>query len=93
MKKKLPFSCPSCSSELSVQSLSCSNCDTIVSGKFSLPVLCQLNEDDQVFVLDFIKSSGSLKLMAEKLKLSYPSVRNKLDDIIEHLNSLQKSEQ
>ena len=92
MKKKLPYLCPSCDTELSVQSLVCSSCETIVSGKFSLPILSQLNDEDQSFVLDFILCSGSLKVMAEKLKLSYPSVRNKLDDLIEHLNTLRKSE-
>lgn len=93
MKKRLPFICPSCSSALKVQSLSCLSCDTIVSGGFSLPVLSQLNQEDQAFILDFIVSSGSLKLMAEKLKLSYPSVRNKLDDIIEKIKSLHATEQ
>lgn len=89
MQKKLPFICPSCSAALQVQSLTCTSCDTVVSGTFSLPVLLQLSEEEQLFILDFVKSSGSLKLMAEKLKLSYPSVRNRLDDIIEQLNTLQ----
>lgn len=89
MNKKLPFICPSCTAALQVQSLSCPGCDTVVSGHFPLPVLSQLGEEEQLFILDFVKSSGSLKLMAEKLKLSYPSVRNRLDDIITHLNSLQ----
>lgn len=89
MKKRLPFICPGCAAELKVQSLSCSDCDTVVSGTFSLPLLSQLTDEDQLFILDFVKSSGSLKLMAEKLKLSYPSVRNRLDDIIGQLNNLQ----
>lgn len=92
MKKKLPFLCPGCAAELKVQSLSCSQCDTIVSGTFSLPILSQLSEEEQLFILDFVKSSGSLKLMAEKLKLSYPSVRNRLDEIINQLENLQKPE-
>lgn len=92
MKKKLPFLCPGCAAELKVQSLSCSQCDTVVSGTFSLPILSQLSEEEQLFILDFVKSSGSLKLMAEKLKLSYPSVRNRLDEIINQLENLQKPE-
>jgi hypothetical protein len=92
MQKKLPFICPSCSATLQVQSLACTSCDTVVSGTFSLPVLSRLSDDEQLFILDFVKSSGSLKLMAEKLKLSYPSVRNRLDDIITQLNTLQTPE-
>lgn len=86
MQKKLPSICPSCSGVLQVQSLHCNNCETTVSGTFTLPALSQLNEEDQAFILDFVKSSGSLKLMAEKLRLSYPSVRNRLDDLIAILN-------
>ncbi len=82
MKKKLPQRCPSCEATLQVTALSCEQCDTVVSGKFDLPVLAQLNITEQDFILEFVKSSGSLKEMATKLGLSYPSVRNLLDDII-----------
>ncbi|MDI9318904.1 MAG: DUF2089 family protein [Phycisphaerales bacterium] len=91
MKKNLPFLCPSCTTALKVQSLACPACDTVVSGIFTLPILSQLSEEEQAFILDFVTSSGSLKLMAEKLKLSYPSVRNRLDDIIHQLTLLQKN--
>ena len=88
MLKKLPFICPGCAAELQVRQLACTVCDTAVSGSFSLPVLSRLSEEEQQFVLDFVKNSGSLKLMAEQLKLSYPSVRNLLDDIITKINRL-----
>jgi hypothetical protein len=53
-----------------------------VEGLYPLPALASLPREDQEFVLDFIKSSGSLKEMAALLKVSYPTVRNRLDDII-----------
>lgn len=86
MQKKLPYSCPSCAAMLKVTSLTCPQCETQVSGVFPLPVLSQLSPEEQKFVLDFVKCSGSLKIMAEQLKLSYPTVRNLLDDIIEKIN-------
>ena len=86
MLKKLPYICPSCAATLEVQRLACSQCDTQVTGSFPLPELLQLTEEEQHFVLEFVKSSGSLKVMAEQLKLSYPSVRNLLDDIIGKLS-------
>jgi hypothetical protein len=89
MKKKLPVVCPGCAAQLNVQSLACAQCDTVVSGSFSLPLLARLSEQDQSFVLDFVLCSGSLKVMAEKMKLSYPTVRNLLDDIIDRINKLQ----
>ena len=36
-------------------------------------------------MLQFVKASGSLKEMATLLGVSYPTVRNRLDDIIETL--------
>ncbi len=82
MQKNLPHICPSCSATLSVKSLVCGNCSTEVSGLFSLPLLASLTNEEQDFIVEFVKSSGSLKIMAQKLGLSYPTVRNLLDDII-----------
>ena len=81
----LPCNCPSCQSYLKVKNLKCENCQTEVSGMFELPVMARLSSDDQQFILQFVKCSGSLKDMAKYLNLSYPTVRNLLDDIIERL--------
>lgn len=83
---KLPCRCPSCDSQLKVKSLKCENCDTEVFGLFELPVLTRLSIDDQEFILKFVKNSGSLKDMAKDLNLSYPTVRNLLDELIKKLN-------
>lgn len=89
MNPKLPVSCPSCESQLSVTELSCPECSTRVSGRYLLPLLLQIPEDEQQFILDFFLSSGSLKEMANQMGKSYPTVRNKLDDIIEKIKNLQ----
>ena len=39
-------------------------------------------------VCDFVKSSGSLKDMAKSMGVSYPTVRNILDDLIEKLTKM-----
>lgn len=87
--KKLPLKCPSCESALNVRKLHCTCCDTEVTGSFALPVFARLSEKDQAFMLDFIKSSGSLKDMAKNMGISYPTVRNLLDDLIEKLNNME----
>lgn len=86
----LPKRCPSCGNHLHVQSLKCESCMTIVSGEYELPVLARLDPKEEEFVLEFMKASGSLKVMAQKLKLSYPTVRNMLDDLINKLIELDK---
>lgn len=89
MNKKLPVICPSCENSLIVSQLSCPSCETIISGKYSLPILLQLKTEELNFILEFVLSGGSLKDIAKKLGKSYPTVRNKLDDIIEKLNNLK----
>ncbi|MBR5876991.1 MAG: DUF2089 family protein, partial [Alistipes sp.] len=42
--------------------------------------------EDQDFIVDFVLCSGSLKEMAQKMGLSYPTVRNRLDDLISSLS-------
>jgi len=86
----LPCDCPSCKTQLKVKSLVCENCGTEVHGLYELPVLAQLPVEEQDFILKFVKNSGSLKDMAKDLGLSYPTVRNLLDDIIEKLKSHEK---
>ncbi len=88
MNKKLPIKCPSCENQLQVKQLFCEKCETEVSGLYSLPILLQLNVADQEFILNFVKASGSLKVMAQNMKLSYPTVRNILDEIINRVKDI-----
>ncbi len=89
--KKLPQTCPSCDGMLSVKSLGCDRCGTDVNGHFALPLLACLTAEEQQFVLEFVCCSGSLKEMAQIRKLSYPSVRNLLDEVIAKIRSVQEN--
>lgn len=86
----LPTHCPSCNHQLKVKNLGCENCGTEVNGSYELPILTQLSADDQDFILTFFRKSGSIKDMAAHLKLSYPTVRNMLNDIIKKIESYEK---
>lgn len=87
---RLPVHCPSCEKQLEVTKLSCENCQTEVSGGYKLPVYNQLDLYEQEFVVQFLLSSGSLKEMANQLNKSYPTVRNKLDDLIAKIKLLRE---
>ena len=76
-QKRLPKICPAC------------GCGTKIEGDYKLPALMRLSEEELQFVQDYILSGGSLKEMAAKLQVSYPTVRNRLDDIIEALEKMQ----
>ncbi len=88
--KKLPLKCPSCDSSLNVRKMHCTCCETEVIGSFELPTFAKLTEKEQAFALDFIKTSGSLKDMAKNMGISYPTVRNLLDDLIDKLKKMEE---
>jgi len=86
----LPTNCPSCHAQLKVKCLKCENCETEVSGLYDMPVLARLSFNDQQFIQRFVINSGSLKEMASELKLSYPTVRNMLNEIITKIKEDEK---
>ncbi|MFC3811306.1 DUF2089 family protein [Lacihabitans lacunae] len=88
---KLPIICPSCEAELKVQSLHCDSCQTNINGSFELPVFLKLDLKEQNFIMDFVQTSGSLKVMAQQLNMSYPTVRNMLDDLINKIEKLKNT--
>ena len=61
----------------------------MVNGHFVLPVLAKLSSEDQQFIIEFVKKSGSLKEMSKSLGFSYPTVRNMLNDLIERVISAE----
>ncbi len=87
--KILPTTCPACKEILKVKELVCQRCDTEIEGLYELPALARLSFEEQKFISEFVKASGSLKEMAKLLGLSYPTVRNRLDDIIERIKSME----
>lgn len=86
---KIITQCPSCESiKLKVEKIACSNCNTLFEGKFDIPALLKLPEEDLQFIFDFVKCSGSLKDMAAKQSVSYPTLRNRLNALIETIENL-----
>ena len=50
--------------------------------------LTRLGEDDLEFVLRFVLASGSLKDLAREYGVSYPTIRGRLDKLLERLQAL-----
>lgn len=76
-----------------ISKLTCGDCGFSYEGMFFTPRLYRLPREDQHFIELFILSSGSLKKMTELLELSYPTVRSRLDRLIENLREEQKQDQ
>jgi len=52
-----------------------------VEGAFILPQLARLSLEDQVFVIAFLRSHGSIKEMEQVFGVSYPTIKARLNRI------------
>lgn len=57
-----------------------------IEGEFELPSLAQLDASEQVFISAFIQTHGSIKEMEKLFGISYPTVKNRLNQISKKLN-------
>jgi hypothetical protein len=62
-----------------------------IEGSFELPPLARLSAEDQVFVMAFVRSDGSIKDMEQIFGISYPTVKNRLNRIAEQLEFVEIS--
>ncbi|HKL75544.1 MAG TPA: DUF2089 domain-containing protein [Halanaerobiales bacterium] len=74
--------CPVCNENLQITKLKCPHCRTEISGNFQLDKFLRLDKEQLEFVEVFIKSRGNIKEVEREMGISYPTVRNKLDDVI-----------
>jgi hypothetical protein len=63
--------------------------DIAIEGQFELPPLARLSGDDQVFVMAFVKSDGSIKELERIFGISYPTVKNRLSHIASQLQFVE----
>jgi hypothetical protein len=52
-----------------------------IEGAFELPQLARLGAEDQVFVVAFLRSHGSIKEMEQVFGVSYPTIKARLTRI------------
>ena len=78
----MPGKCPVCGDELYVEKLVCGQCGTSIQGTFLPQRLSQLTREQWDFVELFVRCEGKLNRVQEELHLSYPTVRNRLHEVI-----------
>lgn len=85
MPEKVIGKCPVCGQNMRITELECPDCHTQVSGQFDLGKFSRLNQKQLEFVEVFIRLRGNIKEVEEEMGISYPTVRKKLDEVIEAL--------
>ena len=81
----LPTKCPLCGGEVTVTRIYCRECDTTIEGRFSGGPFSQLKPDQLAFVETFVRCEGRINRMEDELGLSYPTIRNRLHEVIRAL--------
>lgn len=60
--------------------------DIVLEGSFELPPLARLTMEDQIFIIAFVRSHGSIKEMEALFGISYPTVKNRLSRVAGQLD-------
>lgn len=79
--------CPVCNERLNATRLKCNSCSTIIENNFKLSKFDYLLNEQLYFIEVFLRCRGSIKEVEKELKISYPTVRAKLDEIIKIFES------
>jgi hypothetical protein len=77
--------CPYCSQAMAVSRMTCRDCHVSIEAVFPSPRLANLPTEHQRFIEIFLLAGGNLKQIAEQAGVSYPTVRSRLDKIIDAL--------
>lgn len=79
--------CPVCGNDLVVTRLYCMNCNTTIEGHFAAEhtPFGNLTPEQMNFLLTFVKCEGRLNRMEDEMKLSYPTLRSRLTEIVRAL--------
>jgi hypothetical protein len=81
----IPNRCPLCGGELTVTRVYCRDCDTTIEGRFASGPFSQLTPEQLNFMITFVRCEGKITRMEDEIGLSYPTIRNRLHEVIRAL--------
>ncbi|HXE55870.1 MAG TPA: DUF2089 family protein [Tepidisphaeraceae bacterium] len=79
--------CPYCSAPMVVTRMACGRCGVAIEADFPMSRLGMLPVEHQRFIEMFVLAGGNLKQIAEQVGVSYPTIRSRLDKVIDSLRS------
>ena len=83
--------CPHCKGDLEIRKKVCCSCGLQLEADFDENPLFSLNREEQELVLEFILVGGNFKALGDKLGLTYPTLRLRMDKIIAKLETKTNS--
>lgn len=79
--------CPYCGQAMTITRMSCAECRVAIEAAFPMARLGALPVEHQRFIEMFVLAGGNLKELAEQVGISYPTIRSRLDKVIEALRA------
>ena len=74
--------CPVCKDELVITRLHCASCNTSIEGRFYSGAFSNLSKKQMEFIEVFVRCEGKITRVETELSLSYPTIRNRLHEVI-----------
>lgn len=81
--------CSICKSNLKIGRLECPRCSVRYEGDFTLPRLARLPASMQQLAEQVVLAAGNLKEVARWQDVSYPTLRKRVDVLIDSLEALR----
>src|ERR1035437_5476900 len=85
MAREVISTCPVCSSELSITRLQCRGCGTAIEGDFNVGRFGRLSREQLALLESFLRARGNAKELERELKVSYPTVRARIEALVKAL--------
>lgn len=82
MKYQVPGKCCICGGEITITHFTCKQCGTKTEGEFTPCKFCKLDKDQLELVEAFLRCRGNIRDVEKELGLSYPTIRNRLDEVL-----------
>ena len=86
----IPARWPSCGGAMISLSALCRECGVEAQGEFTPCPVCRLEGKDRKLFELFLASRGNLKRMERSLEVSYPTVRLRVEDLLNRLGYLRR---
>lgn len=83
---QIPKECPITGESLYVSELTSAKSGITIRGKFALPETQDLSDEQKNFLTVFLRARGVISTIEKELGISYPTVRNKIDALLEDMD-------